>query len=91
MRYMFRSERARWCGVTSPSVRIERVTFEDIMGQAAVWPLVRAMRFPASLLGCGWAELRAYSPLDGLRGVLAPFRPERISQPRQTYPHRHRR
>jgi hypothetical protein len=60
------------------------------MRQAAVWPLVDAMQFPASLLGCGWAELGACPAGYEFRGVLAPFRPERIAQPGQSYSHRHR-
>src|SRR5688572_28529046 len=67
--------------------------------QAAVWPPVHSMQFPATLLGCGLAELGAYraSP-EGygfrdllLEGLLSPFRPERIAQPGNSYTHRYPR
>src|SRR5687768_2743644 len=65
--------------------------------QAAIWPLVHSMQLPATLLGCGLAELGAYraSP-EGygfrdllLRGLLSSLRPERISQPGHGYPNRY--
>ena len=39
---------------------------------------------PANLRGWGWAELRALPGRYALRDWLAPFGPERISQPCQT-------
>ena len=55
------------------------------MRQAAVWPLVHAMQFPATLLGSGLAELGACPARDGFRGCAravptrahSPARPER--------------
>jgi hypothetical protein len=79
----FRRYWARWCGGITSFV-IDRVTIAHPMRQAAGWPLVHAMQFPATLLGCGLEELGASLARDGFRGVLAPFRPERIAQPGQS-------
>ena len=49
------------------------------MKQAAVWPLVHTMRFPAILLGANVAELGACPAGNGFCGVRPPFRPERIA------------
>src|SRR5919202_586343 len=81
------SYRARWCGVTSPAVVIEKVTIEFPMRQAATRPLVHAIRFPATLLDLGWMELGASPAGRRLRSGRAPLRPECIAPPRQRTPH----
>src|SRR4051794_10219852 len=46
--------------------------------------------FPASLLGCGLANLGDAPVRYGVPGLLAPFRPERIAEPGESHAHRHR-
>src|SRR5687767_14333438 len=52
-------------GASSPPILLGRVTIMFASRRAAVWPLVHARPFPATLLGHGVAEPRARRAGDG--------------------------